>query len=72
MCGFFGIYSLEQEQNFVFSKEIKTEIEKRLHHRGPDSQNWHITRDYILGCVRLSITGRNEDSNMPFITKTKR
>lgn len=72
MCGFFGVYSFDKNNHVPVNMSCKQHIQKLLHHRGPDSTDWYETPGFSLCCVRLSITGRTDDANMPFISRSKK
>ena len=67
MCGFFGIYNKSNDSDSSFvDKFFKSEISQLLIHRGPDGCHWYEDNNIKLASVRLKITGRRNDSDMPY------
>ena len=67
MCGFFGIYNKSNDSDSSFlDKFFKSEISQLLIHRGPDGCHWYEDSNIKLASVRLKITGRRNDSDMPY------
>ena len=72
MCGFFGIYNKSKNSDdFLFDNFFKSEISQLLIHRGPDGCHWYEDSNIKLASVRLKITGRRNDSDMPYHSNSK-
>ncbi len=69
MCGISGIY---------FSKKINkidlriNNMQKSLHHRGPDVSSSYITENIAFAHNRLKIIDLSDNANMPMHSNTKR
>lgn len=72
MCGFFGLYRKNSGSKISLKEEEKKHLLVLLNHRGPDASQWHSDENIDLLCVRLRISGREKDSDMPFRSKSGR
>lgn len=66
MCGILAILTNNQESEIAVEK-IKQGFEV-LKKRGPDTNVFKITEEYIYGFTRLSIVDQTEAGNQPFIS----
>ena len=69
MCGFFAVFSLENNIKNL-KKKIK-EASSDINHRGPDYQGTYIDEDFCVCCKRLSIIDLSSDGNQPMISMDK-
>ena len=71
MCGISGFidFNLDYNKEIVLKEMVST-----LKHRGPDCQNFWVSRDkkILIGHSRLSIRDLNERSNQPIVSDDNR
>ncbi|MEO8514472.1 MAG: asparagine synthetase B, partial [Ignavibacteria bacterium] len=62
MCGISGIYNFNGAP--VDEKKLR-EMNRTIHHRGPDGDGVHVENNIGIGSTRLAIIDLREISNMP-------
>ena len=67
MCGFFGIFSLDQT-SISIDESTSRKVKNSLLHRGPDSFKIEEKRFLKFYSARLTITDRFARADMPFTT----
>ncbi|HAR62481.1 MAG TPA: asparagine synthase (glutamine-hydrolyzing) [Candidatus Margulisbacteria bacterium] len=68
MCGISLIYSLDRTIDFDLS--IK-QINRELHHRGPDDCGIYLGENFALGHTRLSIIDLSAAGHQPFVNQSE-
>lgn len=69
MCGINAIIGIEEENNALF---LLQKMNKKLSHRGPDSEGVFFSNGVALGHRRLSIIDLSEDGKQPMLCNDKR
>lgn len=71
MCGLCGFKDFNQAVNRSRYEEIINVMMNEINHRGPDSGNFKILDNTVLGFRRLSIQDLSVDGDQPFTSKTQ-
>ena len=67
MCGFCGFISIDNKRDD--NLKILKDMNRLLHHRGPDDEGYYSKDNIFLAHKRLSILDLNKRSNQPFKNK---